>query len=224
MSLFASNHSCNFEMVSRLRRYCLSWQASPLCARIGAATPLIQLHTQVALIWISIRFCLHHRVGTAVRISFVERIRQSSRERLPSRNCYEGWNRRRRKQVRNEGEIRRDEEGSNVAIVMSLVSLFLLSLLSPMPLLDYASPSAVHLALPSSILQHRRPLAVEFLIRAARVTPTSTLSCSVDRDGYHGMPASGSCEFGKSRVAIKSRRKFANVGDTAGWLAGWLSV
>jgi len=157
MSLFASNHSCNLEMVSRLRRYCLSWQASPLCARIGAATPLIQLHTQVALIWISIRFCLHHRVGTPVHISFVERIRQSSRERLPSRNWDEGWNRRRRKQVRNEGETneggtRRDERESNVAIVMSLVSLFLLSLLSPMPLLDYASPSAVHLALLSSIL------------------------------------------------------------------------
>lgn len=86
MPLLASNHSCNFEMVSRLCRYCLSWQASPLCARIGTATPLIQLHTQVALIWISIRFCLHHRVGTPVYISSVERIRQSSRERLPSRN------------------------------------------------------------------------------------------------------------------------------------------
>lgn len=61
--------------------------------------------------------------------------------------------RRRWKQVRNEGETndeggtRRDERGSSVAIVMSLVSLLLLSLLSSMPLLDYASPSAVHLAL-----------------------------------------------------------------------------
>ena len=41
-------HSYNSDTVSRLRRYCLSWQASLLCARIGMATPPIQLHTSGA--------------------------------------------------------------------------------------------------------------------------------------------------------------------------------
>lgn len=134
----------------------------------GYARESVRLHRlsnfiQVAPIWISIRFCLHHRVGTPVRISSGEmRIQQSSRD-LPrgTRNRGEGRSRRERKQARNGW--RKDSKGRerikcrnrarNVTDVVS-ASVAVASPLPPLlPLLDPASPSAVHLALVSSVLQ-----------------------------------------------------------------------
>lgn len=80
---------------------------------------------QVAPIWISIRSCLHWRIGTPVRVSFGERIRQSSRDRLPSRQARERRSRwlvgGSESPLQEREDSLRDERGSNVAIVMSPV-------------------------------------------------------------------------------------------------------
>lgn len=123
------------------------WVDSLLWARIGAVTAPIQLYTSGAYLDLYPLLFTLARQYTGARL-LREQIRQSSR--LPSRNVKSGRKTRRTEpQVRQEEEGR-DERGSNVAIVMSPVSLLFRLLLLLLLLLGSTSPSAVHLVLLSS--------------------------------------------------------------------------